>query len=243
MPTSPAWSHPPEEFSLPIDEVHVWRASLDCDSKVLKRLEELLSPDEKSRAARFIFDRDRYYFVAARGILRDLLGAYLKRPPAELEFRYGPQGKPALCNTDSVSPLHFNLSHSQGLALYAFSRGREVGVDLELIRPEFATEEIANRYFSTQEVKELQALPQDLQPEGFFLCWTRKEAYVKARGEGLQVSLGSFNVSLTPGQPAELHSVDCSRWTLRSFRLAERYAAAVVGGGKEWRLQHWEWKP
>ena len=127
--------------------------------------------------------------------------------------------------------------------MYAFALGREVGIDLEPIRPDFTGDDIAGRYFSHQELKELRALSPDLRPEGFFLCWTRKEAYLKARGEGLQVPLDSFSVSLTPGEPEVLESADSSRWSLRSFEPAPRYVAAVVGEGKGWRLRHWERKP
>ena len=199
--------------------------------------------DEKSRAARFRFARDRNHFIAARGILRELLGGYLHRSPAELEFDYGPSGKPALRTEGPSSPVRFNLSHSHGLAVYAFALGREVGIDLEPIRPDFAADDIAGRYFSTRELNELRALPPELRPEGFFLCWTRKEAYVKARGEGLQIPLDSFSVSLTPGEPEVLESADSSRWSLRSFEPAPRYVAAVVGEGQGWRLRHWERKP
>ena len=126
----------------------------------------------------------------------------------------------------------FNLSHSHGLAVYAFALGREVGIDLEPIRPDFVSDDIAGRYFSTQELNELRALSPESGLEGFFLCWTSKEAYVKARGEGLQIPLESFSVSLTPGQREVLESADSSRWGLHSFQPAPRYVAAIVGEGK-----------
>jgi 4'-phosphopantetheinyl transferase len=238
------WATPKKELKLPEDEVHIWRTSLaDIEPGVLHRLEATLNPEEKSRAARFHFPRDRNYSVASRGILRELLGSYLKCTSTELEFRYGPQDKPALRTNDGESPIRFNLSHSHGLAAYAFSRAREVGIDVEMIRPDFAGDEIAERYFSGPELAELRALPPESRAEGFFLCWTRKEAYVKARGEGLQIPLGSFNVSLTPGQPEKLESSDSSRWSLYSFQPATQYVGAVVGEGKGWRLSKWDWKP
>jgi 4'-phosphopantetheinyl transferase len=236
------WSAALTESELIEAEICVWRASLDCEPAALRRFEAELTPDEKSRAARFRIARDRDHFIAARGILRELLGGYLHRFPADLEFDYGPSGKPALRTGGPSSPLRFNLSHSHGLAVYAFALGREVGIDLESIRPDFAGDDIAGRYFSTRELNELRALPSELRPEGFFLCWTRKEAYVKARGEGLQIPLESFSVSLTPGQPEVLESADSSRWSLRSFQPAPRYVAAVVGEGKAWTLRHWERK-
>jgi 4'-phosphopantetheinyl transferase len=238
-----AWSAALAESELTEAEICVWRASLDCGPDSLRRFEAELTSDEKSRAARFRFARDRNHFIAARGILRELLGAYIHRSPVELEFEYGPRGKPSLRTTGPSSRVRFNLSHSHGLAVYAFALGREVGIDLELIQPDFAGDDIAGRYFSTRELNELRALPPELRPEGFFLCWTRKEAYVKARGEGLQIPLDSFSVSLAPGQRELLESADSSRWSLCSFEPAPRYVAAVVGEGKGWILRHWERKP
>jgi len=225
------------------DEVHVWRASLSVAPAVLQRLEATLAPDERSRAARFVFPEGRGDFIAARGILRELLGAYLQRPPASLEFEYGLRGKPALHTGDTVLSIRFSLSHSHGLALYAFARRREVGIDLELVQPDFGGEAVAECFLSYHELTELRTLPSELRAEGFFACWTRKEAYMKARGDGLQIPLNSFDVSLTPGRPAELHSSDSARWSLRAFQPAPRFVAAVVGEGGVWRLHHFKWAP
>jgi len=237
-----AWATAPPELRLQENEIHLWRASLDCEAAVLRGLEAILAPEEKSRAAKFVFARDRDHFITARGILRELFGEYLHHAPATVEFGYGAQGKPTLGGSVSHSSLRFNLSHSHGLAVYAFSMGREVGVDLEPIRPDFATQDIAKRFFAPAEVEELQSLPPELRAEGFFLCWTRKEAYIKARGEGLQIPLDSFRVSLTPGEPESLKSHDSSRWSLRAFQPAEGFAGAVVGEGQDWKLRYWDWK-
>jgi 4'-phosphopantetheinyl transferase len=142
---------------------------------------------KKNRAARFQLARDREFFVAARGIRRELAGAYLKKAPSELGFQYGPEVKPSISPKNLDWPIQFNLSHAQGTALYDFACGREVGIDVEGIRSDFAGEAIAKHFFSADEVAELRALPAELQSEGFFTCWTRKEAYVKARGGGLQM--------------------------------------------------------
>jgi 4'-phosphopantetheinyl transferase len=233
----------PERLELEGNEIHVWRAHLDCDETVLAQLEGTLASDEKARADRFVFQRDRNAFVATRGILRELLGRYVNRAAAHLEFDYGAQGKPALRSESSQKSVQFNVSHSHGVALLAFALGRQVGVDVELVRPDFAGEKIAERFFSPQEVTELRSLPPLLQDEGFFLCWTRKEAYIKARGEGLQIPLQSFHVSLTPGKPANLQAADSSRWSLRSLRPDPRYVAALVGEGRDWHLRGWEWRP
>ena len=200
-----------------------------------------LSADEKSRADRFVFAGDRDRFVAARGILRELLGSYAGTAPAELKFDYGSQSKPEL--SPAHPPIRFNLSHSHGLAVYAFARERHLGIDLELIQPEFAGDEIAERYFSAPELAELRALPPETRAEGFFLCWTRKEAYVKARGEGLQISLASFDVSLTPGKEERLRSDDALRWQLHSFQPAPQYVGALVAENRVSHLNQWEWTP
>ena len=223
------------------DEIHVWRAYLDCGDSTRQRFEATLAPDEKAKAQRFVFQPDRNRYIATRGILRELLGRYLSRDPADIEFMYGAQGKPALRSESSRPPLEFNISHSHDVALLAFAAGRRVGVDVELVRADYAGEKIAERFFSSQEVKELRSLQPATQSEGFFLCWTRKEAYIKARGEGLQIPLQSFHVSLTPGAPARLEAEDASRWSLRSLRPDPRYVGAIVAEGSDWKLRRWEW--
>jgi 4'-phosphopantetheinyl transferase len=238
MSASVQWVAPVETPELPDDEVHIWRASLEVDSAALRRFEGLLANDEKIRAERFIFDRDRYRFIAARGILRDVLGRYLRRPPRTIDFVYGARGKPALSNGGLRHSICFNLSHSHGLAVIGITREREIGIDIELIRPEVAGEDIAKRYFSTAEVEELNKLPTELRTEGFFYCWTRKEAYVKAQGDGLSIPLESFDVSLTPGLPAELNSADRSQWSLRSFAPGPDYVGAIIAEGSSWQLRY-----
>ena len=243
MDNSCDWSLPPTKLDLAEDEIHLWRASLDLKKEALDRCSSILSQDEKVRASRFLFPHDRDHFVAARGILRELLGRYADDSPALLEFQYGERGKPALRVENGEPSVRFNLSHSRGIAVYAFARDRELGIDLEPIRPEFSAEDIAERHFSPQELEEWHRLTPGLRAEAFFLCWTRKEAYVKARGEGLQIPLASFSVTLTPGQPEILQSVDSTRWGLRSFQPAPGYAAALAAEGRDWRLVRWDWRP
>jgi 4'-phosphopantetheinyl transferase len=242
MPPFDFWAPDPGHISLGEDEIHVWRVYFDCERDVFHRFEAILTPDEKDRANRFFFERDRSAFVATRAVLRRLLGRYLGDAPAHLLFGYGSLGKPFLRAGPIKSDIQFNVSHSQGLALLAFARGRELGVDVELVRPDFASEEIAERYFSPAEVAELRGLSPELRAEGFFNCWTRKESYIKARGEGLHIPLDSFDVSLTPGQPERLQSADRSLWSLRTLRPAPRYVGALVGQGQSWQLRCWEWK-
>ncbi|MGH9396575.1 MAG: 4'-phosphopantetheinyl transferase family protein [Terriglobia bacterium] len=238
---SVVWAPPPAKFDLPEDEVHVWRASLNYGPEALRRFEGTLAPDEVSRAARFVFPRDRDLFIAARGILRDLIGAYLKEPAAMPTFDYGRCGKPALRAERDHPPLRFNLSHSHGMALYAFAEAREVGIDIEFIRPGFGGMEVAERFFSASEVSDLHALPLDLRAHGFFACWTKKEAYVKACGAGLQIPLDSFDVSLTATRPEELLDPCNLIWTLQSFQPAAQFIAAVAGHGTGWQIRFFEW--
>jgi 4'-phosphopantetheinyl transferase len=236
-----SWALNPGTLELAENEIHIWRAYLDCGDSALGHFETTLASDETARANRFIFAPDRNRFIAARGILRDLLGRYLKRPPTDLEFDYQPEGKPFLRKPSDQS-LQFNLSHTHGLAMFCFARGRELGVDVELLRPDFAGDEIAARFFSADEIAELRALPSSSRTEGFFLCWTLKEAYVKARGGGLNIPLDSFHVSFTPGQPERLRSEDSSRWSICSFRPDPGYVGACVAEGAGWRPRHWDWK-
>ena len=233
------WSARPEEPRLAASEVHIWRAFLDRERAAVEFWERALTPQERERAARFVFARDREHFIAGRGILRAILGLYLHTPAAAIELAYEPEGKPRLGG--HAHPLHFNLSHSHGLAVYGFSHNREIGIDLEAIRSGVTGEEIAEHYFSISELAELRALPPEKRNEGFFLCWTRKEAYVKARGSGLAIPLDSFDVTLTPGMPEQLVAPDAARWTLRSFRPAEDYVGAVVAEGRDWGLQLLNW--
>jgi 4'-phosphopantetheinyl transferase len=225
------WSSPPRVFDLCEGEVHVWHASLECAPELARQLESTLSDDETNRAGRYHFVRDREFFISARGILRELAGAYLKRAPSELRFQYGPEGKPFISARNLDWPIRFNLSHARESALYAFACGREVGIDIERIRVDFAGERIAERFFSTLEVTQLRALPVELKAEGFFNCWTRKEAYVKARGGGLQIPLNSFAVALRPGAPAQFVQGVESRWNLLGFSPGSNYVAALVFDG------------
>ncbi|HTC62900.1 MAG TPA: 4'-phosphopantetheinyl transferase superfamily protein [Candidatus Saccharimonadales bacterium] len=213
------------------DEIHVWHATLDREDPFVCELESALSHEEKSRADRFHFVNDRKRFVVARGLLRELLGAYLHRGPASLEFSYGQHGKPALSGGNSLSGLCFNLSHSANLVVYAIARERNLGIDVEHIRPDSAGDDIAQRYFSAREVNDLKALPPEKRVEGFFNCWTRKEAYLKATGMGLRIALDSFAVNLLPSQPAEFLSGVEAKWHLAAQCPAEGYAAAVVYDG------------
>jgi 4'-phosphopantetheinyl transferase len=213
------------------DEIHVWHASLDRDDPAICEWEAVLSAEEIARADQFHFTKDRKRYVIARGLLRELLGAYLQQTPKSLEFSYAQHRKPFLSGVNSASGLSFNLSHSGEMVAYAIARERNLGIDVERIRPDLAGDDIAERYFSAREVNDLKTLPPEKRVEGFFNCWTRKEAYLKATGMGLHIALDSFAVNLLSAQPAEFLGGVEPKWHLAAHRPAEGYAAAVVYDG------------
>jgi 4'-phosphopantetheinyl transferase len=195
-----------------LSAVELVTADLDaepCDARIL-------SPDEIARANCFRFERDRRRFVAGRSVLRRELGRRIDRTPSELTFRYGPYGKPSLTDTDIV----FNVSHSGRAALYAFAPSGELGVDVELLaHTRDDDDDVAAQFFSSGEVATLAEQPSAERPAAFLRCWTRKEAFIKARGEGLSLPLQDFDVDFTPGRPPALlqtaWSADEPReWTL-----------------------------
>lgn len=240
------WKTPPELLSLSDRDVHVWKAPLDLATVHVQGLAEALSEDERARARRFVFERDRRRFTVGRGVLRALLGRYLGASPSTLKFRYSPHGKPAVAIGFGGDALRFTAAHSHETALYGVTLGREIGIDLEYIRPDLASDHVAERFFSRQEVAALRALSPASRLEAFFNCWTRKEAYIKARGEGLSLPLDRFEVSLAPGEPAALVSTpddppEASRWSLRELFPGPGYVGAVAVEGHDWRLQCWQW--
>jgi len=235
-PAGPVFTTP---LKLGADEVHVWLAKLDDYPADSLRL--LLAADERARATRFHFNEHRNHYTVTRGLLRKLLAAYLSLPAEEIRFSYAEKGKPAL-EESQRSSLNFNLAHSQGMAVYAFCRNREVGVDLEFIREDLADEKIAERFFSPSEIDALAKLPPDLRKQAFFDCWTRKEAYIKARGEGLSMPLNEFDVSLRPGEAAALlrnhkEPAEVTRWSMQSLDVPAGFVAALVVEGHDWRLR------
>ena len=235
------WSAPPAALALGHGQVHVWRASLDRLGSRAEELQSLLDADERERATRFRFEQDRLRFIVARGVLRMLLGRYLARHPSELTFVYSPLGKPSLPPDLRARLLRFNLSHSNEFALFAFTFEGEVGIDIEQLCADFPEEEIAERFFSSGEVAALGALAPALKTEGFFNCWTRKEAYIKAVGDGLSHQLEHFSVSLAPDEPAALIAsadpLELSRWSFRELTPAPGYVAALVVEGRDLELQ------
>jgi 4'-phosphopantetheinyl transferase len=228
------------------DEVHVRIASLDCPQSEMKYFENILAEDEVNRANRFHFKKDRERFVAGRGLLRMILSSYVGMPANEIIFTYGCHGKPGLRRQDSRPAIEFNLAHSAGTAIYAITRGRRVGVDIEVMKYEFPLESVAEHFFSTVEVAALRSLPQHMQRIAFFKCWTRKEAFIKALGDGLSCPFSDFDVSLMPGQPARLLHVrgaseEASRWYMEDIESVAGYAAAIVFSGSQCRMHVSQW--
>jgi 4'-phosphopantetheinyl transferase len=226
--------------------VHIWLTELDQVPERLNRLWHILSADERARAERFHFNTDRDRFIVAHGALRNIIGGYLEVDPAQLEFKTNSYGKPSLSAEYQTADLRFNFSHSHSLAVYAITQGRELGVDVEYLMDSYAGEQIAERFFSPQEVATLRSLPEHLQKEAFFNCWTRKEAFVKAKGEGLSIPLDQFDVALTPGEPAALLNTkwdlkEASQWTIHNLNAGPGYAAALAVKGVclELKYRHW----
>jgi len=214
------------------DAIEIVVAGLALEPAAVRASASLLSAAERERAGRFAFGRDARRFIVGRGRLRQLLGARLGVRPESVELVYGARGKPALANSGRNS-LRFNLSHRDDLAVYALSWGSDVGIDVEAIRPLPDADAVAARFFSRPEHAAYRALDPRDRLLGFFQCWTRKEAFIKALGEGLSHPLDSFDVSLAPGAPAELLRVEPVRgddrgWRLASFSPAPGFVAAVV---------------
>jgi 4'-phosphopantetheinyl transferase len=213
--------------------VEIVSVRLDAEVAAMRELEQCLSDEERARAGRFVFERDRRRFIVGRARLRHLLATRLGVQPDAVEFVYGPRGKPGLSRRFSDIDLRFNVSHSDGVAVYAFSRGREIGVDVEAIRELCDADEIAARFFSCRENEAYRALEPDDRAQGFFNCWTRKEAFIKALGDGLYYPLDLFDVSLALDEPARILRVgdvpgDRCGWLLCSFVPLPGYVGSVV---------------
>ena len=239
------WKSPPPGLTLAGDAVHVWRASLDQPS----RLEDLwltLSADEQRRASAFHFEQDRRRFIVGRGVLRSILGLYLYLDPSRLQFRYGPWGKPALVASCGGDALSFNLAHSGPLVVYALARSRVLGIDVEQVRPLPDADRIAAAAFSVRENAAYSALPPEQKQRGFYQCWTLKEAYVKALGEGLVQDWGSFDVSFAPGEQARLLHAgwdpgQTAAVSLISFMPLPGFVAALAVRGADPPIVCWDW--
>ena len=229
------------------NQVHVWRAYLDVPKMQRESLQRILSADELQRAGRFHFERDQNRFITARGILRHILGSYLRKNPYNVRFEYTAKGKPILAMAYEPGILSFNLSHSNAFALYAVTLHRNIGIDIEHISENVAIWEIARRFFSQAETSSLERIHKNKVHELFFQYWTRKEAFLKARGEGISFSMEKIDVSLIKGRilsPITLpgDESESMRWYIQDLFPGCGYAAAIAveGGGCDLSFLHYE---
>ena len=239
----------PSILSIPelaVHEIHIWSAALNQLNSSLSKFIQTLSIDERIRAARFHFDRDRNHFIVKRGILRTILGSYLNVEANRLQFCFGKNGKPSLADALGNKTIGFNVSRSNGIALFAFVRDYEIGVDIERIRDIPEMEQIAEKFFSLKENEILRSLPESKRKEAFFNCWTLKEAMVKAIGDGLSYPLDSFDVSTALGGQRELlrtqgESREESKWSVQLLEIGPGLAAAFALGGECRRVHCLQW--
>jgi 4'-phosphopantetheinyl transferase len=236
-----------EGLAIANSEVHLWLAALDAWDARVSLWSRVLSEEEFSRAQRFCFDTDRNRFIIRRGLLRKILSLYLGIAPEGIQFNYGIYGKPYLSQELGLGDLQFSISHSDGLALYAFTRNRRIGIDLEVIKELPDLEHMAECLFSPEESALLRRLAPNLQKQRFFHWWTCKEAYLKATGEGLTYPLSLVNISLDPAKPPQfLNPGSLSKdhkWSLKVLSPTPTSVAALAVEGREYCLNYRFWQP
>jgi 4'-phosphopantetheinyl transferase len=243
---SPDWTSPAGSLMIEEGELHVWRANLDVPDRDIQAMQSLLSPEELERSNRFFFLRDRYRFIVSHACVRSVLSRYLRIDPDQLSFEQNSFGKPAVIGVSTEMKIEYNLTHSRGFALVAATRGLQVGVDVEYIRSDFGGLNIARRFFSNAEYHVLLSLPAELQSEAFFRCWTRKEAFIKAKGKGLLFPLDEFDVTVHPEEPPALISTradpeEAARWSLVQADPAYDYCGAVAVESSSLRTKYLDW--
>ncbi len=241
---SVVWSNGLGDERIGNEHVHVWRVDLSVADTRVPTLEGVLSLDERARAARVSRGENRRRFVVSRAVLRCLLSQYAEVAPEQLRFGYGPHGKPGLESTGLAQGLGFNVSHSGDVILYAVARGRSIGIDVEYERPRSNFMRIAERFFSIEECEALHAFPERDRPSAFYRCWTRKEAYVKARGDGIAAGLDTFSVSIDE-EPCLLRSdegpAEVARWSMVDIVVEDGYVSALCAEGREVVVSHFVW--
>lgn len=238
------WLTNKQPVTLPTDEVHVWGVDLQLAGAQVNQLTQVLTADERDRANRFHFDRHRRRFIVRRAALRYILSHYLALPPAAIPFDYSEYGRPCVTAGRNYETLDFNLSDSHELAVVAVANGRSVGIDVEQVREVDDLMQLARYTFSAHEVTDLEQVAVPQRPVGFFNCWTRKEAYIKALGQGLSYPLKEFAVSLIPNTPARLihDHLDAdalTRWSMTDFNPHQGYLGALVVSGADWTMKTW----
>lgn len=227
------------QMVLPLGEVHLWLVSIAEKEAQLDDLRGILSSEELKRAERFHFEKDKKRYVVARGMLREILSQYCPFGPEEHQFRYNQYGKPYLIGSDW---LCFNISHSEDKVLYGLTQNREIGIDIEYVKPFENAHHIVERFFSDYEKDQFRSVPDHLKNRAFFSCWTRKEAYIKALGKGMSLPLDEFSVYFIPDKPACLletkHDIrEKDRWTIQEINVGEGYIAAVIVQGRNVRFR------
>jgi len=239
-----AWNAPTKLTQIEKGAVHIWRVNLDLPALDVRHLEEKLSTDEKIRARRFRFERDRTRFIAAHGILRLILGRYLKVEPNLVRICSDKNGKPKVVDKTGIETIFFNLSHSQELGLYGFSKDYHIGIDIERIRDFPGRGEVADHFFSSRENDFFKGVPERMRLEEFFRCWVLKEAVIKALGDGLSYPLNAFDVSRALGEQAGLLLGEIgkeSRFSIQVLGVGPGFTAAFALRGKCRRVHCWQW--
>jgi 4'-phosphopantetheinyl transferase len=237
---------PSSKLQLSENDVHVWRLKLDSDQYEISELIKMLSLEEKRAAGRFHFEKHRRRYIGSHAGLRTILGRfYTDIRPEELRFGYGEYGKPHILAGFFEGKLCFNMAASHELALIAVTRDNEIGVDVEFCRDLQDTDEIAAHHFTNSEIAAYQSLKGKRKIAGFYHCWTRKEAFIKAIGEGMSYPLDRFEVSLVPEEPARLISIEgdtekAQRWTLKSFYPSKGYTAALAVKKSGLKVSYWQ---
>ncbi len=240
------WDLPPNQRHLADRDVHLWAANLKKSAEQISSLEQILSQDEQARAQQFKFEAGRNRFIAGRGLLRKILSSYVPMGSAQWRFTYSQRGKPALECKSGQGHLHFNVAHSQDLILIAVTQACAVGVDVEWMHPISDAEEIAARFFSRREAAKLMALANERRIPAFFNLWTRKEAWLKATGDGLSEMLREVEVSFLPEEPASVLAISenieaAHRWTLLGLTPATEFTAALAVEAKDLQFSCWQW--
>jgi 4'-phosphopantetheinyl transferase len=237
-----SWQSSSGTLNLKNNNVHIWRANLNLQTERVEEAIQILSLDEQKRAERYKFEKHKNSFIIARSTLRKILSSYLNIKPDRLEFDYSDRGKPSLSDIHGQINLQFNLSHSQELALYAFTNTQKVGIDLEYCRPMSDAENIAKRFFSTNEYKWISSFTGDAQQSAFFRCWTAKEAYLKATGEGIGGALERIEIDLTGADLFKLKKGDreISNWLLYNFIPEINYMATIAVEGRAIDISYWQ---
>ena len=239
-----AWQITPDDLDISSDHVDVWLTSTELGEQQVQEYKKSLSVAELARAEKFTTDYKYKEFIVARGLLRQVLSRMTGLDICGFDFNHGKHGKPYLDSNVAGKNIAFNVSHSHGMALVAITPGGRLGVDLEKIRPEVEWQALAKRFFSAAEFQALNGCPDDSRLKSFFTCWTRKEAFVKAVGDGIARGLREFDVSIDPDESAGLLNIrwqgeDAADWTIKNIPVRGNYAAALAVDRPDCRVRLW----